>query len=122
MFYESFMITSITYAWQLTCTALHMYIPLWIVQFHQQQGDNQAVHYYQFSVQPQVGFEQVDQDKDVILQMIENTVNLQARNRQYVQNDDDMLSKFQDCKLNSWNQEAKILKMGEQQQCNKNIQ
>lgn len=52
----------------------------------------------------------MDQDKDVILQMIENTVNLQARNRQYVQNDDDMLSKFQDCKLNSWNQEAKILK------------
>ena len=122
MFYESFMITSITYAWQLTCMALHMYIPLWIVQFHQQQGDNQAVHYYQFSVQPQVGFEQMDQDKDVILQMIENTVNLQARNCQYVQNDDDMLSKFQDCKLNSWNQEAKILKMGEQQQCNKNIQ
>ena len=73
-------------------------------------------------MQPQVGFEQMDQDKDVILQMIENTVNLQARNRQYVQNDDDMLSKFQDCKLNSWNQEAKILKMGEQQQCNKNIQ
>ena len=55
----------------------------------------------------------MDQDKDVILQMIENTVNLQARNCQYVQNDDDMLSKFQDCKLNSWNQEAKILKVGE---------
>ena len=49
-----------------------MYIPLWIVQVHKHQGGNQTVHCCQLSVQPQLGFEQMDQEKNVILQMIED--------------------------------------------------